>query len=83
VIHPIGEHQWEDVNRNGQGHRTCVNTELETFCRLLYPGMVPVGGRREVACSWTHWMLRQYAADQGSFQDDVAKMFWVTLVDKF
>jgi hypothetical protein len=54
VIRPVGEHQREDVNWNGQGHRTCVNTELGTFCRLLYPGMVPVGGRREVARSWTH-----------------------------
>jgi hypothetical protein len=49
VIRPVGEHQWEDVNWNGQGHRTCVNTELGTFCRLLYPGMVTVGGRRDVA----------------------------------
>jgi hypothetical protein len=37
VIHPIGECQWEDLNWNGEGHRTCINTELGTFCRLLYP----------------------------------------------
>jgi hypothetical protein len=45
VIHPIGECQWEDLNWNGEGHRTCINTELGTFCRLLYPSMVTVGGR--------------------------------------
>jgi hypothetical protein len=45
TIHPIGERQWEDVNWNGQGHHTCVNMELGTFCRLLYPNMVPVAGR--------------------------------------
>jgi hypothetical protein len=41
VIHLVGEHLWEDVNWNGQGHRSCANTELRTFCRLLYPGMFP------------------------------------------
>jgi hypothetical protein len=82
VIHGVGERQWDNVNWNGQGHRTYVNTELETFCRLLYLGMVPVGGRRVAARSWTHLALRQYI-DQGSFQDVVVKMFWVSLVDKF
>jgi hypothetical protein len=43
--------------------------------------MVPVSDRREVARSWTHWVLRQYA-DQGSSQA-MAKMFWVILVDNF
>jgi hypothetical protein len=35
VIHPVGERQGEDVNWNNQGHHTCVNTELGTFCWLL------------------------------------------------
>jgi hypothetical protein len=82
VIHPIGEHQWEDVNWNGQGHRTYVNTELGTFCQLLYLDMVTMGGRQEAPCSWTHWVLKQYA-DQDSYQDGVANMFCVSLVDNF
>jgi hypothetical protein len=45
VIHLVGERQWEDINWNGQGHRTYINTELWTFCRFLYPGMVTVDGR--------------------------------------
>jgi hypothetical protein len=43
VIHPVGERQWEDVNWNNQGHRSCVNMKLGTFCRLVYPDIVPVG----------------------------------------
>jgi hypothetical protein len=82
VIHPVGERQWKDINWNGQGHRSCANMELGTFCQLLYPDMVHVGDRWEVAHSWTHWALRQYV-DQGSFQNVVKKMFWVSLVDKF
>jgi hypothetical protein len=35
VVRPVGGSQWEDVNWNGQRHRTCVNTELGTFCQLL------------------------------------------------
>jgi hypothetical protein len=58
VIRPVGEHQWEDVNWNDQGHHNCVNIELGTFCRLLYPGMVPVHRQREVVRSWTHCTLR-------------------------
>jgi hypothetical protein len=42
--------------------------------------MVTVGSRRVAASSWTHWGLRQYV-NQGSFQDVVAKMFWVSLVE--
>jgi hypothetical protein len=60
VICPVGELQWEDVNWNGQGHRSCVNMELWTFCWLLCPDIVVVGGQREAVCSWTHWELRQY-----------------------
>jgi hypothetical protein len=37
VIHLVRERQWEDVNWNGRGHRTCVVMELGTFYRLLYP----------------------------------------------
>jgi hypothetical protein len=82
VICPVGERQWEDVNWNGDGHHTCINMELGTYCQLLYLGMVTVGGRRQAAHSWSHWVLRPYA-DQGSCQDGVAHMFWVSLVDKF
>jgi hypothetical protein len=32
MISPVGEHQWEDINWNGEGHRTCINMELGTFC---------------------------------------------------
>jgi hypothetical protein len=39
VICLVGERQWDDINWNGQGHHTCVNTELGTFSRLLYPDM--------------------------------------------
>jgi hypothetical protein len=66
VIHPVGERQWEDINWNGLVHHMCVNTKLGSFCRLLYPSMVHIGGRRVATCSWTHWALRQYI-DQGSF----------------
>jgi hypothetical protein len=61
VICPVGEHQWEDINWSGEGHRTCINTELGTFCQLLYPDMVTVGGRRYAARSWTQWVLKPYA----------------------
>jgi hypothetical protein len=44
MIRLVGERQWEDVNWNHQGHCTYVNMELRTFCWMLYPGMVPVGG---------------------------------------
>jgi hypothetical protein len=82
VIHPVGEHQWEDVNWSCEGHCTCINTELGIFCRLLYPSMVTMGGRRQAAHSWTHWALKPYA-DQGSCQNGVTHMFWVSLVDNF
>jgi hypothetical protein len=82
VIHPVDECQWENVNWNGEGHRTCINTELGTFCWLLYPSMVTVGGRLQATRSWSHWTLKPYA-DQGSCQDGVAHMFWVSLVDNF
>jgi hypothetical protein len=45
VIHPVGERQWKGHQLEWQGHHTCVNPELGTFCRLLYIDMVPVGGR--------------------------------------
>jgi hypothetical protein len=40
----VGE-SWEDVNWDGIRHRTCVNQELGTFCRLLYLGMVKIADR--------------------------------------
>jgi hypothetical protein len=45
VIHLDGERQWGDINWNDEGHHTYINTELGTFCWLLYPGMVTVGGQ--------------------------------------
>jgi hypothetical protein len=56
VIHPVGKCQWEDVNWNDDGHHTCINMELRTYCRLLYPGMVTVGGQRQVA----RWLFESY-----------------------
>jgi hypothetical protein len=82
VICPVGDRSWEDVNWNGEGHRTCINMDLGTFCRLLYPGMVNVKGQRQVARSWDHWALKNYV-DQGTCQDGVTHMFWVSLVDNF
>jgi hypothetical protein len=72
----------EDVNWDGVRHRTYVDQELGTFCRLLYPGVVTVGDQRVAARSWTHWGLKPYV-DQGTFQDAVAKMFWVSLPATF
>jgi hypothetical protein len=48
VISPVDENQWEDINWNGQRHCTYVNTVLENFCHMLYPGIVPVHGQQEV-----------------------------------
>jgi hypothetical protein len=81
VIRPMSE-SWEDVNWDGEEHQTCVNYELGTFCRLLYPGMVAVAGKWIAAWSWTHWALKPYI-DQGTFQDGVAKLFWVSLLAIF
>jgi hypothetical protein len=82
VIHPVGEHQWEDVNWDSEGHRTCINMELGTFCRLLYPGMVILGTRQQAARTWDHWSWKPYA-DHGTCQDGMAHMFWESLVDNF
>jgi hypothetical protein len=82
LFHPVGKRQWEDINWNGKKHRNCINTELGTYCQLLYPGMVTMGGRQQAARSWTNWALKPYA-DQGSYQDGMAHMFWVSLVDNF
>jgi hypothetical protein len=35
----VGDHGWEDVNWNGEGHRTVVNIELGTMCWYLYQGL--------------------------------------------
>jgi hypothetical protein len=74
MIHPVGDYSWEDVNGDGEGHRTYINAELGTFCRLLYPGMVTVGSQLQAPRTWDHWALKTYV-DQGSCQDDVAHMF--------
>jgi hypothetical protein len=41
--------------------------------------MVTVADRWIAEWSWIHWALKHYA-DQGSFQDAVVKMFWVSLL---
>jgi hypothetical protein len=82
VIHPVGDRLWEDINWDGEGHHTYINAELGTFCRLLYPDMVTVGGQLHAAHTWDHWALKTYA-NQGTCQDGIAHMFWVSLVDNF
>jgi hypothetical protein len=77
VIRPVGE-SWED----GEGHQTCVNQELGTLYRLLYSGIVTVASRWIAARSWIHWAQKPYA-NQGTFQDAVVRMFWVSLVAIF
>jgi hypothetical protein len=52
------------------------------FCHLLFPGVVTTASRQIAARSWTHWALKPYI-DQGTFQDGVAKMFWVSLLAIF
>jgi hypothetical protein len=59
IIRPVGESRG-DVNWDGDEHRTCVNQELGTVCRLLYPDIVIVADHRIVARSWTHWALKLY-----------------------
>jgi hypothetical protein len=44
--------------------------------------MVTVANKRIATWSWTHWMLKPYA-EQGTFQDGVAKLFWVSLLAIF
>jgi hypothetical protein len=51
VIHLVHKRQWEDVNWDGEQHRTCINTELGTFCRLLYTSMVTAGGQPTTDCT--------------------------------
>jgi hypothetical protein len=43
VIRLVGG-SWEDFSWEGEGHQTCVNEELGTFCHLLYPGIVTIAG---------------------------------------
>jgi hypothetical protein len=81
VIRPVGE-SWEDVNWDGVGHHTYFNQEQGTLCCPLYATMVTASSRRVAARSWTHWGLKSYV-DQGTFQDAVAKMLWVSLLAKF
>jgi hypothetical protein len=65
-----------------QGHCTPVNKELGTFRRSLYQEMVFVSSHREVARFWDHLALKQYI-DEDSFQEVVARMFWLSIVSKF
>jgi hypothetical protein len=44
VIRPMGD-CWEDVNWEGEGHRTCVIQELGTLCRLLYLGIFTIASK--------------------------------------
>jgi hypothetical protein len=56
--------------------------ELGTFCRLLYPGKVTVGSQQHAAHTLDQWTLKPYT-DQGTCQDGMVYMFWVTLEDNF
>jgi hypothetical protein len=49
---------------------------------LMYPVMITVGDRQQVAHSWTHRALKPYA-NQGSYQNGMAHMFWVSVVANF
>jgi hypothetical protein len=44
--------------------------------------MDTAGGRLVAARSLTHWTLKPYA-DQGTFQDTVVNVFWVSLLPTF
>jgi hypothetical protein len=37
VIRPVGDCSWEDVNKNGEGHRTCINTVLGDLLLVAIP----------------------------------------------
>jgi hypothetical protein len=60
----------------------CVNMVLGPFVDFCTPAWFTWAAEEKLHALWMHWVLRQYA-DQGSFEDVVAKIFWISLVDKF
>jgi hypothetical protein len=76
-IMPIGTKTWKDVDWDGHGHRSIINTDLGTICHYMYPGMVSVIDLMRAAGSWDDWGCKTYA-DQGSCQDAVWRKFWVS-----
>jgi arginine decarboxylase-like protein len=44
----VGTRQCEDVDWDGRGHRSLVNTELGIIYRFMYPGMVSVRQMKEL-----------------------------------
>jgi hypothetical protein len=62
MISQVGEHQWEDVNWNDEGHRNYINTELGTYCRLLYPLGTEVVCRPGLLLGWcTTYVLSKFS----------------------
>jgi hypothetical protein len=41
VIRPVGEHQWEDINWNDEGHRSCINTGWGPIVDCYTPAWLP------------------------------------------
>jgi hypothetical protein len=50
-IMPVGTKTWKDVDCDGRGHRSIINTDLGTICRYMHAVMVSVGGLMRAACS--------------------------------
>jgi hypothetical protein len=67
----------EDIDWDGCGHRSIINTNLGIICHYMYPDMVSVGGLMRAACFWDDWGCKTYV-DQGSYQDAVWSKFWVS-----
>jgi hypothetical protein len=76
-IMPVGTKTWKDVDWDGHGHCSIINTYLGTICHYMYLGMVSMGGLMRAARSWDDWGCKTYV-DQGSCQDAVWRMFWVS-----
>jgi hypothetical protein len=74
---PVGTKTWKDIDWDGRGYRSIINTDLGTIYRYMYPGMVFVGGLMRAARSWDDWRRKTYA-DQDSCQDAVWRKFWVS-----
>jgi hypothetical protein len=50
-ITSVGTRTWKDVDWDGRGHRSIINTDLGTICRYMYPVMVSMGGLLHAARS--------------------------------
>jgi hypothetical protein len=70
------------LERNAFKNQSVFLKDKKDVNDLMYPVMITMGGRRQAAHSWTHWALKSYA-DQGSYQNGMAHMFWVSLVANF